>query len=361
MTQHNNLIAEINKYDKLMRDIFEKRMSVLEQIISAENNTSGEIPSAGDNENNKYTYEYNYFFNSLLSLDENFKYKKNLKKNNKYPVKYTTDISDIHNVCYQGLPFSYSEGASKSLFKDKTYINKLSFEDVFRDVHDGYADAGVVPVENSTAGYVTDVYDLLLKYDLYINYNYVRKVDHCLAGTKDSCIEDIEVVYSHPQALMQCSDYINSRGLKALNETNTAVAAQRVYLMNNKNTACICSPEAVENYGLKILKDNINPGQNYTRFGAISKYLLADESHNRISIVFTVPHEIGALDKVLALFSYYSINLSYIYSRPDLGSPWKYLFYMDFEGNILDESVNTILYQLEKELPFLKILGSFHA
>ncbi len=358
MTQYSNLVAEMNKYDDLMKDIFEKRMSLLDQIVSAESSVSGKITSVKNNEISKYSNEYNYFLDNLLSLDSNYRYKKS-RQNNKCSVNYITDQIEINNVCYQGLPFSYSEGAAKSLFKNKNYINKSTFEDVFMDVHGGNAEAGIVPVENSTAGYVTDVYDLLLKYDLYINYNYIRKVDHCLAGTMDSCINDIEVVYSHPQAIMQCKDYINSRRLKAINETNTAVAAQKIYLMNNKNAACICSPEAVENYGLKILENNINSKQNYTRFGAISKYLIADESHNRISIVFTVPHEIGMLDKALALFSYYNINLSYIYSRPDLDSPWKYLFYLDFEGNILDKKVRTILYQLEQELPFLKILGSF--
>lgn len=362
MSCNNNLLAEINKYDDLMKEIFEKRMSVLDQIILFENNknhTTSKISSINNKINSKN--DYAYFCKNLLALDKNYKYKKNLELENNFNINCITNEINISTVCYQGLPFSYSEGAAKSLFKNKNYINKSSFEDVFKEVYSEYAEVGVVPIENSTAGYVNDVYDLLLKYDLYINYNYVRKVDHCLAGTMDSCIEDIKEVYSHPQAIMQCRDYINERKLKAINETNTAVAAQKIYLMNDKNIGCICSPEAVENYGLKILKENINSNQNYTRFGAISKYLLADKKHNRISIVFTVPHEMGTLENVLSLFSYYNINLSYIYSRPDLKSPWKYLFYLDFEGNILDNGVKTILYQLTNELPFLKILGSFQA
>jgi chorismate mutase/prephenate dehydratase len=351
----------MKEYDDLMKDIFNKRMSILEQIISFENNTSKVIIPIKDKENNKYEHEYTYFLKNLLALDKNYKYKTNLKQIDNFEIECITKKIDVQTVCYPGLPFSYSEGAAKSLFKDKTYINKTSFEDVFKEVYNERAEVGVVPIENSTAGYVNDVYDLLLKYDLYINYNYVRKVDHCLAGTIDSCIEDIKEVYSHPQAIMQCKDYIKENNLTAINETNTAVAAQKIYLMDDKNVACICSPEAVENYGLKILKDNINSNQNYTRFGAISKQLLADECHNRISIVFSVPHEKGTLESVLSLFSYYNINLSYIYSRPDLKSPWKYLFYMDFEGNILDDEIKTILYQLSNELPFLKILGSFEA
>jgi len=369
MTEYNDLITKINECDELMKGIFEKRMSILEKIISIENQINNvEYPKSSYSSNtvkpslkNKYINEYNYFLRNITSLDKNYKYNKMLKNSNIFKNEFCTEKFDIKTVCYQGLPFSYSESAAKNLFENKSFINKSSFEDVFKAVHDGLAEFGVVPIENSTAGYVNDVYDLLLKYDLYINYNYVKKVDHCLAGIIDSTIEDISEVYSHPQAIMQCKEYIDKHHFKAINEINTAVAAKKIYLMNNKSIACICSPEAAIHYGLKILEKNINPKQNYTRFGAISNYLLTDENHNRISIVFTIPHEKGSLNNVLSLFSYYNINLSSIYSRPDLKSPWKYLFYLDFEGNILNNDIKTTLYQLSKEIPFIKILGSFAA
>lgn len=266
---------------------------------------------------------------------------------------------EIKTVCYQGLPYSYSESAAKSLFEGKQYINKESFDDVFKDVYENKADVGVVPIENSTAGYVNEVYDLLLEYDLYINYSYIKKVDHCLAGISEATFDDIKEVYSHPQALMQCKNYIKKHGLTAKNEINTAVAAKKIFDMNLKSAACICSMEAAENYGLKIFECDINSKQNYTRFGAISKNLLLDENHNRISIVFSVPHEAGTLNGVLSVFSNYNINLCSIYSRPDLQSPWKYLFYLDFNGNLLSKEVQEILNRLKSELPFIKILGSF--
>jgi len=266
---------------------------------------------------------------------------------------------EVNTVCYQGLPYSYSECAAKALFKDKNMVYKETFEDVFKDVYDGTADIGVVPIENSTAGYINEVYDLLLTYDLYINYNYIKKVDHCLSGIKDAALDDIEEVYSHPQALMQCKEYIKKHGFKVKNEINTAVAAKKVFDMNVKNAACICSVEAADNYGLKVFESDINPRQNYTRFGAVSKNLMVNENHNRTSIVFSVPHEVGTLNNVLSMFSYYHVNLSSIYSRPDLKSPWKYLFYLDFEGNILTLEIKEILNNLKNKLPFIKILGSF--
>jgi len=266
--------------------------------------------------------------------------------------------TEINTVCYQGLPYSYSESAAKSLFKGKNLIYKDTFEDVFKDVYGGIADVGVVPIENSTAGYINEIYDLLLVYDLYINYNYIKKVDHCLAGIKGAVLDDIKEVYSHPQALMQCKEYIKKHGFIVKNEMNTAVAAKKIFDMNIKSAACICSMEAADNYGLKVFESDINPKQNYTRFVAISKNLLANENHNRISIVFSVPHEVGTLNNVLSKFAYYNINLSSIYSRPDLKSPWKYLFYLDFEGNLLTKEVKEIMNYLKCELPFIKILGS---
>lgn len=268
---------------------------------------------------------------------------------------------DINTVCYQGLPYSYSECAAKSLFNDKNLVYKETFEDVFKDVWEGMADTGVVPVENSTAGYVNEVYDLLLKYDLYVNRSYIKKVDHCLAAIKDTCIDNIKEVHSHPQALIQCKEYIKTHGFQVKNELNTAVAAKKIYDLNMRTAACICSKEAAENYSLKILDDNINPKQNYTKFAAISRNLVTNENHNRISIVFSVSHEAGTLNNVLSIFTGYNVNLSSIYSRPDLKSPWKYLFYLEFEGNLLSEDVKNIINQLNEQLTFVKILGSFQA
>ncbi len=273
--------------------------------------------------------------------------------------KIVKDKKIVDKVSYQGLPFSYSEITSKKLFKNAVLINKETFEDVFKDVHEGNTDIGVVPIENTKAGYVNEVYDLLLKYNLYINYGYIKKIDHCLAGTPNSKIEDVKEVHSHPQALMQCKDYLKNNNLKMVNEINTAVAARKIKDMEDKTTACLCSVEAARHYGLKILKEKLNPKENYTRFGAISKDLLAEENHNRISILFKVPHEAGALNHVISIFAKNNLSLTSIYSRPDMNSSWKYLFYLDFDGNILDDSVLSMLNKLSKELPYIKILGSY--
>lgn len=368
---YNYLMEQIKENDEAMKDLFIKRMAVLEKISLVENYNSinsTEKNSDMKNENeiksglkDKYAMEYNCFMKNLLSIENKNKYNLLLMESDIENIQCSEKIN-IQTVCYQGLPYSYSESAAKALFEDSALVYKPSFEDVFKTVYAGAADIGVVPIENSTAGYINEVYDLLLKYDLYINYTYVKKVDHCLAGVADTTIEDIKEVYSHPQAILQCKEYIASHGIKPVEEINTAVAAQKIAKLNDKHIACICSTEAAINYGLKIFDKQINQQKNnYTRFAAISKKLIYEEDHNRISIVFNVPHKIGSLDEVLSLFTYYNCNLSYIYSRPNLRSPWEYMFYLDFEGNISSNNIKSILYQLKNELPFMKILGSFKA
>ncbi len=351
------LMGKLNDYDASMKDLFQKRMAVLEEIILADKNASGTecLERAGD-----YDMEYKYFLNMQKSMDNRYKYKLNpvLEKLN----PGCREKSAVKVVCYQGLECSYSESAAKSLFNEAKLINRLTFEDVFKSVYGETSDIGIVPIENSTAGYINDVYDLLLKYDLFINHTYEKKVDHCLACCLDTKTEDIMEVYSHPQALAQCSEYITKNNLRAIDEINTAVAAQKIAELNKKNAACICSAEAAKLYGLKIIEEQINDQkQNYTRFAAVSRKLLVEDNHNKVSIVFNVLHETGSLSEVLSTFAYYGCNLSYINSRPNRINTWEYMFYVDFEGNLSDNKIKSMLSQLKTELPYMKILGSFKA
>lgn len=352
---YNCLMGKLNDCDEAMKELLQKRMAVLEEIVLADKNSSVDSSI----ETAKYhDMEYRYFFNMQKSMDLRYRYKLN-------PVLENLDFGcrekqEVEVVCYQGLECSYSESAAKSLFKDARLISRLTFEDVFKSVYEETADIGIVPIENSTAGYINEVYDLLLKYDLFVSHTYEKKVDHCLACSIDTNPEDIREVYSHPQALAQCSEYITKNKFKTRDEINTAVAAQKTAAMNKKTAACICSEEAVKLYGLKIIEKQINDQKkNYTRFAAISKKLVVEENHNKVSIVFNVLHKTGSLSEVLSTFAYYGCNLSYINSRPNRISPWEYMFYVDFEGNLCDGKIKSMLSQLKAELPYMKILGSF--
>ena len=360
MCEYEKLKEEILKCNEDIKGAFLKRISLVDEISKLKINNKENFSTIGKDIDcdEKYAHEYRHLAKSIQLIDKRYLYRQHIKLSDDNEIKSN---KKIQKICYQGLPFSYTESATKALFPNKEIIYTDLFEQVFSNVYNNKADIGVLPIENSTAGYINEIYDLLVKYDLYINYSYIKKISHCIAGVQSTQIQDIKQVYSHPQALAQCYEYIKENRFIVINDTNTAVAAKRVAEMNDKSIACICSKEAAENYGLKILNAKINKSENYTRFCGVSRMLVQERNHNRISLVFSVPHIVGSLDGVLSIFSYYNISLTSICSRPDLESPFRYLFYVDFEGNILEHNMKAILFQLEKELPYFKILGSYRA
>ena len=227
-------------------------------------------------------------------------------------------------------------------------------------MRDGKADIGVVPVENTTAGTVSEVYDLLLDYDLYINRSYIKKISHCLAAVPGTQLEDVKRVCSHPHALPQCHSFISEHDLEAIEVANTAIAAQNVQKKGDKSLAAICSQEAAVRYGLDILAEGINDMQhNETRFIAVSRTLTCQPEDNRIEIAFHIPNASGTLITVLDTIAHYGIDMTEIHSRPLKDSPWCYVFYVDFTGNMRDHAVQSLLYQLHEELPYIKVIGSY--
>ena len=360
MCEYEKLKEEILKCNEDIKKAFLKRISLVDEMSKFESDNKENFSTVGKDIkcDEKYAHEYRHLVKGIDLIDKRDLYRQHIILSDDKKINEDCN-KEIQKVCYQGLPFSYTESATKALFPHKEIMYTDVFEQVCSYVYNNKADIGVLPIENSTAGYINEIYDLLVKYDLYINYSYIKKISHCIAGVQGTQIQEIKQVYSHPQALAQCYEYIKENKFKVTNDTNTAVAAKRVAEMKDKSIACICSKEAAENYGLKILDDKINKSENYTRFCGVSKMLVKEKKHNRISLVFSLPHVVGSLDGVLSIFSYYNISLTSICSRPNLESPFRYLFYVDFEGNILEHNMKAILSQLEKELPYFKILGSY--
>ena len=227
-------------------------------------------------------------------------------------------------------------------------------------LRDGKADVGVVPVENTTAGTVSAVYDLLLDYDLSVNRSYIKKISHCLAAVPGATMSDIKSVCSHPHALPQCSAFISEHGFTAIEMANTAIAAQSVRDKGDPSLAAICSREAAERYGLTVLAEGINDMKhNETRFIAVSRTPTCLPEDNRIEIAFRIPNVAGSLITVLDIIAHYGVDMTEIHSRPLKDSPWCYVFYVDFTGNINDHAVRSLLYQLHEELPYIKVIGSY--
>lgn len=366
----NDLRTEIDKIDLQMKDFFKQRMMVAEKVAEFKAKTGDKIlkPEREQQVIQKLTkdidkeikLEYSSFIKKVMEVSRTYQYKKILQLGNNFHINYSNIEPLVKKVCYQGLPSSYSEITASIMFMESEKYSVNTFEDVFYEINCGKADLGIVPLENTTAGNVNEVYDLLLKYDLYINYSYITKVNHCLAGINGADLEDIREVNSHSQAICQCEEFLKSKGITSKESSNTAVAAKYVAEQMDKSIGAICSKEAADRYGLKILAEEINHNKkNATKFVAISKNLIVNENHNRIAIVFSCPHTSGSLVSVLGIFADYGVNLTEIYSRPDRKNSWEYLFYVSFTGNLMDESIKALIFQLYEELPLIKILGSY--
>ena len=268
---------------------------------------------------------------------------------------------NIKKVVYQGVEGAYSHIVTKKLFPDINTENVNTFEDAIKEVLDGNALYCVVPIENSSAGIVTDVYDLLLKKDVVIVAEYDLHISHCLLGTKDANIEDIKTVYSHPQALMQCASYLREhRDWSQVSFLNTAVSAKKVKDDNSKAQAAIASELSANLYDLKILDRGINRNSNNTtRFVVLSKEKIFSESSNKLSLILELPHEKGMLYNILGIFVLNGLNLVKIESRPIPEKTFEYRFFIDIEGNLNSPNVSNVLEILKEKVPFLKVLGNY--
>lgn len=260
-------------------------------------------------------------------------------------------------VC-QGVEGAYSHQAALQLFHEAPISFEGTWKQVFEAVQNGRAQFGVLPVENSAAGSVNGVYDLILRYRFYIVGATAVKVEHCLAVWNRN--DPVTAVTSHPQALSQCSEYIESHGLKAIEYSNTAAAAKYVAEEHPKGVAVLCSKDAAEQYGLTILEEAVqNEKNNQTRFIVISKEPILPEDANKISLCFSIPHTPGALHTVLERFAIRGLNMTKIESRPIPGSTFEYDFYLDFTGNLHVKETLELICALKDELPRFSFLGNY--
>ena len=262
-------------------------------------------------------------------------------------------------AAFQGEHGAYGEVAARQLVPKGAYIPCLEFIDVFRGVEEGYFDLGVVPVENSLEGAVTQVNDLLTTTDLKVIGEVKVIVSHCLLATEATDYREIRQVFSHPQALAQCRNFLMRNKLEARPYYDTAGAAKMLARENPRAAAAIASSLCAELYDLEIIKEGIEDGpSNSTRF-----LLLAREPHpdngDKTSIIFAVPHEAGKLYAALKLFADAEINLTRIASMPLRSDPGNYSFFLDFEGSDKDAKVAGVLKKMENLAKWVKYLGSY--
>lgn len=264
-------------------------------------------------------------------------------------------------VACQGVDGAYSGVTAKKLFPDSPVKYYTQFEDVFEAVNKGDTKFGVIPVENSTAGSVHESYDLIMKYRFYVVGAYDLKIEHCLCAKESTRYEDITDIYSHPQALSQCNNFLHNFDFTGINFSNTAAAAKYVAESDKNNIAVICSELAAKKYGLKILKRNVqNNNNNRTRFIVISKELIIGKDAEKISLIFSLPHKTGSLYRVLGRFSMAGLNLTKLESRPIENSDFSYHFYVDVMGTVRENSTLDLICALSDELPEFELLGNYY-
>ncbi len=266
-------------------------------------------------------------------------------------------------IAFQGELGAYSEMAVYTFFGQNVEVKPCeSFDDVFEDVKLGGANYGVVPIENSIEGSVNRTYDLFLEYDLKVCGEIIIRISHCLIAHKNSKLEQIKTVFSHPQALAQCRKFLEQHNLKAISTFDTAGSVKMIKEEKMMDSAAIASERAAQIYEMTILEREIEDVKNNsTRFFVLDKKDSPYSGEDKTSIIFAAKSIPGALYKVLREFADRNINLTKIESRPTKQTPWEYHFYLDFEGHRNETKCQEALKNIEDKTLFIKILGSYKA
>lgn len=265
-------------------------------------------------------------------------------------------------VAFQGEPGAYSEAALLEYFReDALAVGHARFEDVFDAVENGACRYGFIPIENSLAGSIHRNYDLLREHGLFIIGETTLRIRHCLIAAPGARLENIRVVNSHPQALDQCRGYLNRLpGIRVEPVYDTAGAVKQLAESRDHEVAAIASRRAAELYGMQILEEGIeDDAANYTRFLILSTRPVDPGADAKTSVVVSLVNQPGSLFKALSVFALRDIDLTKLESRPLVGQPGEYLFYIDFAGSTADQKVINALHHLEEYAVLLRVLGSY--
>lgn len=266
-------------------------------------------------------------------------------------------------IVYQGTEGSFGQAALCEYFGNeaKNIESTETFEEVFEKVCGGEADYGVLPIENSQTGSIAEIYDLFRKYRAYITGETELCIQQNLIGLKGAKIEDIKTVYSHPQGLLQCREFLKEhKGIKTEELSNTAVSAKYVAQSGDKTKAAIASKLAASAFGLEILAENINTqSDNTTKFIIISKSPEIKNNASKISLCFTLPNTPGALSQVMLIFAKNGLNMLKIESRPIKNKKFEYFFFCDIVGSLSDKIVKDALNELAVCTGYMEILGNY--
>lgn len=377
MRELTEIRKEIDRIDREVLSLFQKRMECAAQVAEYKRGTGkaiydpvreqGKIDELTKEEENHFVKKaVEELFLQMMSLSRRYQYSI-LSQNDTYidQLFEEVDALEIHSqtkVVYQGIPGAYQEQAMMKYFgKGIKNFSVPEFKDVVKALDQGEADYGVLPIENTSAGTVSGIYDMILDYDICVVGEESIECHHVLAGLPESSLDQIKKVYSHPQGLMQCKKFLDEHpDWDQARVLNTAISAKKVANDKEVTKAAICSEYAAQIYGLKVLKREVNyEGNNTTRFVIMSKKKQYRKDAGKVSISFSAPHESGSLYNILTHFMFNDVSMSNIESRPLPGRKWEYGFYVDVIGNLNDPAIRNALAGIREETKDFKILGNF--
>lgn len=376
MRELTKIRQEIDKIDNQLVELFSKRMQCAAEVAEYKRGTGKaiydpvreqeklEVLTKGE-ENpfmRKVTEE---IFQHLMSVSRRYQYSILSQEDHYIQENFEEvdqlEIDDDTKVVYQGIPGAYQEQAMVKYFGERVKnFSVPEFKDVVKTLDAGEADYGVLPIENTSAGTVSGIYDMILDYDICVVGEETVECHHVLAALPESDMDQIKKVYSHQQGLMQCKKFLDQTQWDQVKVANTAISAKKVADDNDLTKAAICSERAAKIYGLKILKREVNyEGNNTTRFVIMSKKKQYRKDAGKVSISFSTPHESGSLYSILMHFMFNDVNMCNIESRPLPGRQWEYGFYVDVIGNLNDPAIRNALAGIREETRDFKILGNF--
>ncbi len=376
MKDLTQLRGELDVIDSQLVELFEKRMEVSSEVAQYKVSTGKKVLDKEREAQKLQTVramahsDFNRIgvqelFSQIMCMSRMLQYQKLAEEGATLKLPFIRlDEIDKKNcrVCYQGAEGAYSEVAMKKFFGDEvSSFHVDTFKDAFGALEEGSADYAVLPIENSTAGIVSEVYDLLTEYEAFIIGEQIIEIRHCLMGVKGAQLPDISTVYSHPQSLMQSARFLSEHpDIRQIGMKNNAFAARKVAEDGDKTQGAIASSMAAEIYGLDVIAEGINQADsNSTRFIVVTSQKVFLKGAGKISICLEIPHEAGALYHIMSHFIYNNLNMTKIESRPIEERNWEYRFFIDFDGNLEDSAVKNELRGLREEARMMKILGNY--
>ncbi len=366
-----NSKAEIEKIDKELAQLLKERLILSKDLAKTDVNIASFERDLRYDFNNSFDEDIrpyaDVFYNTVLGICSSYN---NLSNNKSLKLisevkaaleNSTSSFPDSATVVCQGVEGAYSQIATDRLFRSSKLSFAKTFEDVFTAIDSGKCKYGIIPIENSTAGSVTKVYDLMMKY----NFNIVRsvrlKIDHNLLVKPGTKLSDIKIVTSHEQAIAQCSTFLAAHPEFTVTPcANTAIAAKTVAEAKDNSIAALSSISCASLYGLEPLMQSIqDEGNNHTRFICISKELEIYLGANRTSIMLTIPHRPGSLYHIISCINALGVNMTKLESRPIPNRNFEFMFYFDLEADVTSPNFIKLLNGLSSICDSLRYLGSY--